>query len=139
LAAVRGAAGRAHPRRHDLRERDDHDVHAAAGRPVASTAAPMTAPSSLAFVVDDEPAMLDIVTFALETQGFTTESFRSAEAAWSALERSRPDLVVLDIMLPGISGISLCQRIKSRWDVPVMLVTAKGEVSDRIAGLEAEA
>ncbi|MBF4550061.1 MULTISPECIES: response regulator transcription factor [unclassified Pseudoclavibacter] len=99
----------------------------------------MTAPHSLAFVVDDEPAMLDIVTFALETQGFTTESFRSAETAWTALERSRPDLVVLDIMLPGISGISLCQRIKSRWDLPVILVTAKGEVSDRIAGLEAEA
>lgn len=99
----------------------------------------MTSPHSLAFVVDDEPAMLDIVTFALETQGFTTESFRSAEAAWTALERSRPDLVVLDIMLPGISGISLCQRIKSRWDLPVMLVSAKGEVSERIAGLEAEA
>ncbi|MCI2957205.1 response regulator transcription factor [Agromyces atrinae] len=99
----------------------------------------MSADQPVAFVVDDEPAMLDIVTFALETQGFETESFRSAEAAWAALGRSRPELVVLDVMLPGASGITLCQRIKAKWDVPVMLVTAKGDVSDRIAGLEAEA
>jgi len=93
----------------------------------------------LAFVVDDEPAMLDIVTFALETQGFETESFRSAEAAWTALVRARPDLIVLDVMLPGISGMALCQKIKAKWDLPVILVTAKSDVADRIAGLEAEA
>jgi DNA-binding response OmpR family regulator len=93
----------------------------------------------LAYVVDDEPAMLDIVTFALETQGFTTESFQSAETAWTALVRSRPDLIVLDVMLPGMSGIALCQKIKAKWEIPVILVTAKSEVSHRIAGLEAEA
>ncbi|WP_030143663.1 response regulator transcription factor [Mycetocola saprophilus] len=93
----------------------------------------------IAFVVDDEPAMADIVGFALETQGFETALFTSAETAWNELQTSRPDLVVLDVMLPGISGITLCRRIKARWDIPVILVTAKGEVSDRIAGLEAEA
>jgi DNA-binding response OmpR family regulator len=99
----------------------------------------MTDHAPLAFVVDDEPAMLDIVTFALETQGFETRSFKSAEAVWPELLRSRPDLVVLDVMLPGVSGMTLCTRIKDRWGVPVMLVTAKGETPDRIAGLEARA
>lgn len=93
----------------------------------------------LAFVVDDEPAMLDIVTFALETQGFIHQSFRSAEALWVAMHHTVPDLIVLDVMLPGISGITMCQRIKSSTQVPVILLTAKGESSDRIAGLEAEA
>ena len=97
------------------------------------------ADSPLAFVIDDEPAMLDIMTFALETQGFRCEEFRSAEAAWVALSRTRPDLVVLDVMLPGMSGITLCTRIRATTDVPVMLVTAKGEPTDRIAGLEADA
>ncbi|MEQ6898136.1 response regulator transcription factor [Microbacterium sp. KR10-403] len=93
----------------------------------------------LAFVVDDEPAMLDIMTFALETQGFRCEEFRSAEAAWVALHRTRPDLVVLDVMLPGMSGLTLCSRIRATSDVPVMLVTAKGEPAERIAGFEADA
>ncbi|WP_407441251.1 response regulator transcription factor [Rhodococcus sp. (in: high G+C Gram-positive bacteria)] len=93
----------------------------------------------LAFVIDDEPAMLDIMTFALETQGFRCEGFRTAEAAWVALSRHRPDLVVLDVMLPGMSGITLCGRIRATTDIPVMLVTAKSEPRDRIAGLEADA
>lgn len=93
----------------------------------------------LAFVVDDEPDMLDIITFALETQGFRTERFLSAEAAWIAAQRVDPDLFVLDVTLPGASGISLCHRIRTRSDTPVILVTARGESSDRIVGLEAEA
>lgn len=93
----------------------------------------------LAYVIDDEPAMLDIATFALETQGFQTEAFSSAESAWTALNHKRPDLVLLDVMLPRASGITLCRRIKANWSIPVILVTAKGEASDRIAGLEADA
>ncbi len=93
----------------------------------------------LAFVVDDETAMLDIASFALETQGFRTETFTSAEAVWSRLSQERPDLVLLDVMLPGVSGITLCRRIKAQWDIPVILVTARGEAADRIAGLEADA
>lgn len=93
----------------------------------------------LAFVVDDEPAMLDIVTFALETQGFAYQSFRSAEALWAALHHTVPDLIVLDVMLPGISGITMCRRIKTSTQIPVILLTAKSESADRIAGLEADA
>ncbi|WP_019200481.1 response regulator transcription factor [Tsukamurella sp. 1534] len=92
-----------------------------------------------AFIVDDEPAMLDIASFALETQGFRTATFSTAEAAWAALTRTRPDIVLLDVMLPAASGMDLCRRIKSTWHIPVILVTAKGEAHDRISGLEAAA
>ncbi|MGB3376441.1 MAG: response regulator transcription factor [Microbacterium sp.] len=89
-----------------------------------------------ALVVDDEPQMLDIVTFALETQGFTTETCGTAEAAWTAFHEHRFALLVLDVMLPYGSGLSLCQRIREISDVPIIMLTARGESSDRVEGLE---
>ena len=93
----------------------------------------------LALVVDDEPQMLDIVTFALETQGFSGVAAKDAEAAWQLFRSRQFDLVVLDVMLPQASGLSLCRRIREVSDVPVLLLTAKSGVQDRIAGLEAGA
>ena len=93
----------------------------------------------LALVVDDEPQMLDIVTFALETQGFSAVSAKNAENAWHHFRGRRFDLVVLDVMLPQASGLSLCRRIREMSDVPVLLLTAKSGAQDRIAGLEAGA
>lgn len=93
----------------------------------------------LALVVDDEPSMRDIITFALETQDFVTCTAGSAETAWSILQARKVELVVLDVMLPGLSGVELCRRISQSTDIPVMLVTALGETSRRIAGLEAGA
>lgn len=92
-----------------------------------------------ALVVEDEPAMRDIITFALETQEFTTLTAGSAEEAWTIVGTHQIDLVVLDVMLPGMSGIELCRRITSTKPVPVILLTALGETSQRIAGLEAGA
>lgn len=99
----------------------------------------MPAEQPVALVVDDEPSMRDIITFALETQDFTTCTAGSAEAAWSLLQQRRVDLVVLDVMLPGMSGIELCRRIAQTSGTPVILLTALGETSRRIAGLEAGA
>jgi len=90
-------------------------------------------------VVDDERQMVSIVSFALETQGFATTSARSAEEAWRHFGTQSFDLVVLDVMLPGMSGIRLCERIRATSDVPVILLTARGEESDRLAGLLAGA
>ena len=90
-------------------------------------------------VVDDERQMVSIVGFALETQGFTTSSARSAEEAWRMFGAESFDLVVLDVMLPGASGVRLCERIRTVSDVPVILLTARGEESDRLAGLLAGA
>lgn len=93
----------------------------------------------VALVVDDEPSMRDIITFALETQEFETCTAGSAEAAWQVLRDRHVDLVVLDVMLPGMSGVELCRRISETSKVPVILLTALGETSQRIAGLEAGA
>ncbi|RQP10746.1 MAG: DNA-binding response regulator [Microbacteriaceae bacterium] len=92
-----------------------------------------------ALVVDDERQMRDIVSFALETQGFTTVEASDAEKAWAACERQAFDVIVLDVMLPRASGITLCRRIRAFSDVPIILLTAKGEAADRVAGLEAGA
>ncbi|MDF2708242.1 MAG: hypothetical protein K0R62_3894 [Nonomuraea muscovyensis] len=99
----------------------------------------MTGERRLALVVDDEPSMRDIITFALETQDFATCTAGSAEAAWAILRERRIDLVVLDVMLPGMSGVELCRRVSETTRVPVILLTALGETSQRIAGLEAGA
>lgn len=93
----------------------------------------------LALVVDDEPSMRDIITFALETQDFETCTAGTAEAAWTLVQARPVDLVVLDVMLPGLSGVELCRRIVQSTGIPVILLTALGETSRRITGLEAGA
>ncbi|GHG49253.1 DNA-binding response regulator [Flavimobilis marinus] len=93
----------------------------------------------VALVVDDEPQMRAIVTFALETQGFRCLEAGSAERAWELVETTPLDLVVLDVMLPGEDGIALCRRIREGYQVPVILLTARSEVGDRVEGLESGA
>lgn len=99
----------------------------------------MSTPNLTALVVDDEPQMLDIVSFALETQGFTTITARDAESAWHLFSNHRTELLVLDIMLPHSSGLTLCRRVREISNVPIILLTARGEVQDRLTGLEAGA
>ena len=90
-------------------------------------------------VVDDEPQMVEIVKFALETQGFQTVTAGSAEEGWKIVESTHLDLLVLDVMLPGRSGLTLCWRVREHSDTPVLLLTARGEAPDRLAGFEAGA
>lgn len=90
-------------------------------------------------VVDDEPQMRSIVTFALETQGFQTSTANSVSVAWKMLTEQRFSLVVLDLMLPDGSGIDLCRRIRAKMSTPVIMLTALGEEEDRVEGLEAGA
>ncbi|MFC0672484.1 response regulator transcription factor [Brachybacterium hainanense] len=90
-------------------------------------------------VVDDEEQMTAIIAFALETQGLRTVTARHAAAAREVLAGGGIDLVVLDVMLPGESGVELCRSLRETSDVPVILLTALGEVDDRVAGLSAGA
>lgn len=90
-------------------------------------------------VVDDEPQMVDIVSFALETHGYTVATAADAESAWAVFRHGSFDLAVLDVMLPGGSGVELCRRIRAAGSVPVILLTARSSTQDRIAGLEAGA
>jgi DNA-binding response OmpR family regulator len=89
-----------------------------------------------ALVVDDEPQMTAIVEFALQTQGFTVHTAHDGATALNILHRREVDLVVLDVLMPTLDGLALCERIRARSDVPIMLLTALTQHEDVIAGLE---
>jgi DNA-binding response OmpR family regulator len=87
-------------------------------------------------VVDDEPIVRDVVVRYLRRDGFTTLEAGDGDAARRLIETDEPELVVLDVMLPGTSGLELCRWIRSRSELPVIMLTARGEEADRIVGLE---
>jgi DNA-binding response OmpR family regulator len=87
-------------------------------------------------VVDDEPTIREIVAGYLEREGYRTLEAADGNRARELLETEAPDLVVLDLMLPGTDGLELCRWIRSRSRLPVIMLTARGEESDRIVGLE---
>jgi len=87
-------------------------------------------------VVDDEQIVREVVVRYLERDGHSTLEAPDGARARELLMRESPDLVVLDIMLPGTDGLELCRWIRGRSDLPVILLTARGEESDRIVGLE---
>jgi DNA-binding response OmpR family regulator len=87
-------------------------------------------------VVDDEPIVRDVVVRYLQRDGFDTLEAGDGDAARSIIESGAPDIVVLDVMLPGTDGLSLCRWIRAGSDLPVIMLTARGEAADRIVGLE---
>ncbi len=90
-------------------------------------------------VVEDDPTVLEVADAYLRSAGFLVDTAVDGFSALDAVDRLRPDLVVLDRMLPGIDGLEVCRRIHSRSRVPVLLLTALAGTEDRIAGLEAGA
>jgi len=91
---------------------------------------------STVLVVDDEPIVRDVVVRYLERDGHKTLEAASGDEARRLLELGSPSLVVLDVMLPGLSGLELCRWIRARSDLPIVMLTARGEEADRIVGLE---
>jgi len=87
-------------------------------------------------VVDDEPIVRDVVVRYLRRDGFTALEAEDGEDARRLIEAHNPELVVLDVMLPGVDGLELCRWIRGRSSLPVILLTARGEEADRIVGLE---
>ena len=87
-------------------------------------------------VIDDEPAIRDVVVQYLRREGYDTLESGDGKRARELLEREWPSLVVLDIMPPGSDGLSLCRWIRDRSELPVIMLTARGEEADRIVGLE---
>jgi DNA-binding response OmpR family regulator len=88
-------------------------------------------------VVDDDPTVSDVVRRYLERAGLGVSLATDGPAALAAFDRERPDLVVLDLMLPGLDGLQVCRRLRERApDVPVVMLTALGEEADRVVGLE---
>jgi DNA-binding response OmpR family regulator len=88
-------------------------------------------------VVDDDPTVSDVVRRYLEREGYTVELAGDGQQALDAYATERPDLVVLDLMLPGIDGLEVCRRLREQdRALPVIMLTALGEESDRVLGLE---
>jgi two-component system, OmpR family, response regulator RegX3 len=90
-------------------------------------------------VVDDEPAIVDAVTYALRASGFEVDTFGDGESALEAARSDGYDVLVLDVRLPGLSGIEICRRLRSESDVPILILTAMDAEVDRVLGLEAGA
>jgi DNA-binding response OmpR family regulator len=87
-------------------------------------------------VVDDEPIVREVVVRYLEREGYRTLEAADGIRARELVERDEPNLVVLDLMLPGMDGLALCRWIRSTSQLPVIMLTARGEEADRIVGLE---
>jgi DNA-binding response OmpR family regulator len=87
-------------------------------------------------VVDDEPIVREVVVGYLQREGYRTLEAADGDRAREMLESETLSLVVLDVMLPGIDGLELCRWIRGRSQIPVILLTARGDETDRIVGLE---
>ena len=87
-------------------------------------------------VVDDEPIVRDVVVRYLQRDGFETLVAGDGDTARTLIEQTPPELVVLDVMLPGTDGLALCKWIRARGDLTVIMLTARGDEADRIVGLE---
>ncbi len=88
-------------------------------------------------VVDDEPNIREVVSLYLRREGFEVETAADGHAAMAAIEARLPDLVVLDLMLPGIDGMKIARLLRdAAVDIPIIMLTARGEEADRIDGLE---
>lgn len=87
-------------------------------------------------IVDDDPEIRRLVGDLLTREGFDVELAQDGRDMDRLLERIRPDLLVLDLMLPGEDGLSICRRFRSQQGTPVLMLTAKGDETDRVVGLE---
>src|SRR5947207_2985098 len=89
-------------------------------------------------VIDDEENIIEFIRLGLRYEGFHVESASDGEQGITAAQRINPDLIILDIMLPGIDGLEVCRRLRANpitREIPVLMLTAKDDVRDRITGL----
>ena len=87
-------------------------------------------------LVEDEPSIAEGLTITLEAEGFQVLWIKDGAEAVPTWERVRPDMILLDLMLPGMSGTEICRIIRSRSDVPIIMLTARDQEVDRVVGLE---
>jgi DNA-binding response OmpR family regulator len=99
--------------------------------PESSLATPATI-----LVVDDEPTLREAITYTLRREGFVVETAAEGARAIAIARERKPDLIVLDVMLPGIDGLQVCRVLRRESTVPILILSAKGEEFDRVLGLE---
>jgi len=105
----------------------------------AGDAADIEPDSPHVLVIDDERSIVDVIRIGLRLQGFTVDGARTGLVGLEMAQRLRPDVVVLDVMLPELDGLSVCRRLRAVSDVPIIMLTARDEVDDRILGLDSGA
>ena len=93
-------------------------------------------PADHILVVDDDAEIRSLLGDYLRKNGYKATAVADGKAMWTALSRAKVDLIVLDLMLPGEDGLSLCRKLRAESDTPVIMLTARGEETDRIVGLE---
>ena len=91
--------------------------------------------STTILVVDDEPPILDLIASYLRADGFSVHTAQDGPGALAQARAVRPDLIVLDVMLPGMDGMEVCRRIQQEFDVYILMLTARAEEIDKIVGL----
>jgi len=96
----------------------------------------MSTPDATVLVVEDEDSFIDALMVGLKREGFRVQVARDGAEALDVFDAVRPDLVLLDVMLPKVSGIDVCRELRRRSSVPIIMVTAKGSEIDTVVGLE---
>jgi two-component system response regulator RegX3 len=96
----------------------------------------MSSPDVTVLVVEDEDSFVEALTVGLKREGFRVQVARDGAEALDVFDAVRPDLVLLDVMLPKVSGIDVCRELRRRSSVPIIMVTAKGSEIDTVVGLE---
>ena len=97
---------------------------------------PMSTPTTTVLVVEDEDSFIDALTIGLAREGFRVQVARDGAQALDLFDALDPDLVLLDVMLPKVSGIDVCRELRKKSRVPIIMVTAKGSEIDTVVGLE---
>jgi two-component system response regulator MtrA len=100
---------------------------------------PSPTPAARVLVVDDDPALAEMLGIVLRGEGFEPAFVSDGDAALGAFRREKPDVVLLDLMLPGTDGIEVCRQIRAESGVPIVMLTAKGDTTDIVLGLESGA
>jgi len=95
-----------------------------------------SAPAPRILVVDDDPALAEMLGIVLRGEGWEPAFVTDGDAAMGAFRRERPDVVLLDLMLPGTDGLEICRQIRAESGVPIIMLTAKGDTTDVVRGLE---
>src|ERR1035437_5592093 len=90
-------------------------------------------------VVDDDPEIVSFLRRGLVFEGYTVDTANDGSEALVKIREKEPDLVILDIMMPGIGGIEVSRRLRQVSQIPILMLTAKGTVADRVAGLDSGA
>ncbi len=95
-----------------------------------------TQPGERILVVEDDPTVAEVVTRYLAREGYRVETVADGASALDRALASPPDLMVLDLMLPGMDGLEVCRRLRAALPVPIVMLTARGDETDRVVGLE---